>query len=219
MGRLGDIARNGSPTPFAYLCAGVFCAVVSQPADNLVSKLNANKSATVGSIVSEMGMVGLMTRGLPLRIVMVRGSLETVKSFVIVLLPRQPAVLPSCPSSIRLYPALQVGTLTGLQWGIYDAFKVFVGLCAPTPPDAVPVEPSASNPHRLLPDFADSMLLAARRPARRSKRASDAGIHLRRRGGGEDAHLLPLRCAGWSRRPPVLLLRSDHLSPSFFESC
>jgi len=71
--------------------AGVFCAVVSHPADNLVSKLNANKAATVSSVVSEMGMLALFTRGLPLRIIM-------------------------------------VGTLTGLQWGIYDAFKVFVGL-------------------------------------------------------------------------------------------
>jgi len=66
--------------------AGVLCAVVSHPADNLVSKLNANKAATVGSVVSEMGILALFTRGLPLRIVM-------------------------------------VGTLTGLQWGIYDAFK------------------------------------------------------------------------------------------------
>lgn len=35
--------------------AGVFCAVVSHPADNLVSKLNSQKGATVGSIVNEMG--------------------------------------------------------------------------------------------------------------------------------------------------------------------
>jgi hypothetical protein len=35
--------------------AGVFCAVVSHPADNLVSKLNANKGATIGGIVNEMG--------------------------------------------------------------------------------------------------------------------------------------------------------------------
>ncbi len=27
-----------------------------------------------------------------------------------------------------------IGTLTGLQWGIYDAFKVYVGLCAPRQP-------------------------------------------------------------------------------------
>merc|ERR1712070_439331 len=71
--------------------AGVFCAIVSHPADNMVSKLNASKGASVGQIVEEMGTVGLFTRGLPLRIVM-------------------------------------IGTLTGLQWGIYDAFKVYVGL-------------------------------------------------------------------------------------------
>lgn len=41
--------------------------------------------------VKKMGLLGLFTRGLPLRIVM-------------------------------------IGTLTGAQWGIYDAFKVFVGL-------------------------------------------------------------------------------------------
>ncbi|MFS8011560.1 hypothetical protein Hanom_Chr14g01310551 [Helianthus anomalus] len=39
----------------------------------------------------KLGLWGLFTRGLPLRIVM-------------------------------------IGTLTGAQWGIYDAFKVFVGL-------------------------------------------------------------------------------------------
>jgi len=71
--------------------AGVFCAVVSHPADNLVSKLNAQKGAAAGDIIREMGWVALFTRGLPLRIIM-------------------------------------VGTLTGLQWGIYDAFKVAVGL-------------------------------------------------------------------------------------------
>lgn len=27
---------------------------------------------------------------------------------------------------------VMIGTLTGLQWGIYDAFKVYVGLCAPS---------------------------------------------------------------------------------------
>lgn len=67
--------------------AGVFCAVVSHPADNLVSKLNAQKGATAGDIIKEMGWYALFTRGLGLRIIM-------------------------------------IGTLTGLQWGIYDAFKV-----------------------------------------------------------------------------------------------
>lgn len=71
--------------------AGVFCAVVSHPADNLVSKMNAEKGAKMGDIIKEVGWFGLFTRGLPLRIIM-------------------------------------IGTLTGLQWGIYDSFKVAVGL-------------------------------------------------------------------------------------------
>jgi solute carrier family 25 phosphate transporter 3 len=71
--------------------AGVFCAIVSHPADNLVSFLNNAKGATVSQAVNQMGMMALFTRGLPLRIVM-------------------------------------IGTLTGAQWGIYDAFKVYVGL-------------------------------------------------------------------------------------------
>ncbi|CAN6805928.1 unnamed protein product [Brassica oleracea var. botrytis] len=71
--------------------AGVFCAIVSHPADNLVSFLNNAKGATVGDAVKKIGLLGLFTRGLPLRIVM-------------------------------------IGTLTGAQWGLYDAFKVFVGL-------------------------------------------------------------------------------------------
>ncbi|KAG8388133.1 hypothetical protein BUALT_Bualt02G0094200 [Buddleja alternifolia] len=71
--------------------AGVFCAFISHPADNLVSFLNNAKGATVGDAVNKLGLWGLCTRGLPLRIFM-------------------------------------IGTLTGVQWVIYDAFKVFVGL-------------------------------------------------------------------------------------------
>ncbi|KAF5817146.1 putative mitochondrial carrier domain superfamily [Helianthus annuus] len=79
--------------------AGVFCAIVSHPADNLVSFLNNAKGATAGDAIKKIGLVGLFTRGLPLRIFM-------------------------------------IGTLTGAQWGIYDAFKVFVGL--PTTGGAAP---------------------------------------------------------------------------------
>lgn len=83
--------------------AGILCAVVSHPADNLVSFLNNAQGATVGDAVKKLGMWGLFTRGLPLRIFM-------------------------------------IGTLTGAQWGIYDSFKVFVGLPttgAAPPPAAV----------------------------------------------------------------------------------
>ncbi|XP_071729388.1 mitochondrial phosphate carrier protein 3, mitochondrial-like [Rutidosis leptorrhynchoides] len=79
--------------------AGVLCAIVSHPADNLVSFLNNAQGATAGDAIKKLGVVGLFTRGLPLRIFM-------------------------------------IGTLTGAQWGIYDAFKVFVGL--PTTGGAAP---------------------------------------------------------------------------------
>ncbi len=82
--------------------AGVACAIISHPADNLVSFLNNAKGATVSQAVNQMGMLALFTRGLPLRIIM-------------------------------------IGTLTGAQWGIYDAFKVFVGL--PTTGGVAPEEP------------------------------------------------------------------------------
>ncbi|KAM1014857.1 mitochondrial phosphate carrier protein 3, mitochondrial-like [Malus sylvestris] len=86
--------------------AGILCAIVSHPADNLVSFLNNAKGATVGDAVKKMGVIGLFTRGLPLRIVM-------------------------------------IGTLTGAQWGIYDSFKVFVGL--PTTGGAPPPVAAASE--------------------------------------------------------------------------
>jgi len=77
--------------------AGIFCAVVSHPADTMVSKLNNAKSdgtsstgAAVRKIYSDIGFAGLW-RGLSTRILM-------------------------------------VGTLTGLQWWIYDSFKTLVGL-------------------------------------------------------------------------------------------
>jgi solute carrier family 25 phosphate transporter 3 len=77
--------------------AGVFCAVVSHPADTVVSKLNNLKSATSEStgqairhILRDLGFLGVW-RGLMPRIVM-------------------------------------IGTLTGLQWFIYDTYKVWSGL-------------------------------------------------------------------------------------------
>jgi solute carrier family 25 phosphate transporter 3 len=76
--------------------AGIFCAIVSHPADTILSKLVAkgkiegSLSHKVGQIYSEIGFKGLWA-GLVTRIVM-------------------------------------IGTLTGLQWWIYDSFKTAVGL-------------------------------------------------------------------------------------------
>merc|ERR1712113_1196757 len=76
--------------------AGVFCAVVSHPADTLVSYMNKVQGATLGSGVKDLGFAGLWG-GLGPRIIM-------------------------------------IGTLTALQWFIYDAVKVQLRLPRPLPP-------------------------------------------------------------------------------------
>lgn len=86
--------------------AGILCAIVSHPADVMVSKLNASRlpgeasGAAVSRIYKDIGFGGLWN-GLPVRIVM-------------------------------------IGTLTGLQWMIYDYFKIFMGF--PTTGGASPPE-------------------------------------------------------------------------------
>lgn len=75
--------------------AGIFCAIVSHPADTMVSIMNKRTSDApameqIKGIYSEIGFKGLWN-GLFARIIM-------------------------------------VGTLTGLQWWIYDSFKVACGL-------------------------------------------------------------------------------------------
>jgi len=76
--------------------AGVFCAVVSHPADTMVSKMNQDKSGA-SAIMKKLGWSGIW-KGLGTRIVM-------------------------------------VGTLTALQWFIYDSVKVALNLPRPPPPE------------------------------------------------------------------------------------
>ncbi|KAK0731151.1 mitochondrial carrier domain-containing protein [Lasiosphaeris hirsuta] len=104
-----DDYSKGAQTGVSFVggyMAGILCAIVSHPADVMVSKLNANRKAgeTFGAVTSrvykEIGFKGLWN-GLPVRIVM-------------------------------------IGTLTGMQWMIYDYFKIFMGL--PTTGGAVPAE-------------------------------------------------------------------------------
>jgi len=77
--------------------AGVFCAIVSHPADTLVSYLNKAPGAGIGAAVKTLGFGGLW-QGLGPRIIM-------------------------------------IGTLTALQWFIYDGVKVQLRLPRPPPPE------------------------------------------------------------------------------------
>lgn len=88
----------------AGYAAGILCAVVSHPADTMVSKINKIKMA---------------------------GSLGEKMRFIYTGTAEQPGI-----GFAGLWKGLgartfMVGTLTGLQWFIYGAFKVYVGLPAP----------------------------------------------------------------------------------------
>jgi solute carrier family 25 phosphate transporter 3 len=76
--------------------AGVFCAIVSHPADSVVSVINKNPGRSAGEILKELGPKGVW-KGLGARIIM-------------------------------------IGTLTALQWFIYDGVKVALRLPRPPPP-------------------------------------------------------------------------------------
>merc|ERR1719511_65184 len=76
--------------------AGVFCAIVSHPADTIVSYMNKSQGSTVGSAAKALGFKG-MWAGLGPRIIM-------------------------------------IGTLTALQWFIYDFVKLTLRLPRPPPP-------------------------------------------------------------------------------------
>jgi len=88
----GKATQLGITFASGYL-AGIVCAIISQPADNLVSQMGKaeNKGKSFGQMANEQGLKNLMTRGLGTRIIM-------------------------------------IGTLTGLQWWIYDTWKSAMGL-------------------------------------------------------------------------------------------
>ena len=56
--------------------AGVVCAIVSHPADSLVSQLGKaeNKGKSLGTIANEVGLMSLATKGLGTRVIMIGTS-------------------------------------------------------------------------------------------------------------------------------------------------
>jgi len=83
--------------------AGVFCAIVSHPADTIVSKLNQDKGATIGDVARKLGFAGLW-KGLIPRIIMI-GTLTGAQWFiydavkVALDIPRPPP--PEMPESLK----------------------------------------------------------------------------------------------------------------------
>ncbi|KAF8347722.1 mitochondrial carrier domain-containing protein [Amanita rubescens] len=68
----GKTTQLGVTFASGYL-AGVVCAVVSHPADSIVSQLGKaeNKGKSFGAIASELGIVNLATKGLGTRVIMI----------------------------------------------------------------------------------------------------------------------------------------------------
>merc|ERR1712203_949059 len=83
--------------------AGVFCAIVSHPADTVVSYMNKAEGATIGSAARDLGFSG-MWAGLGPRIIMI-GTLTALQCFiydgvkVALRLPRPPP--PAMPESLK----------------------------------------------------------------------------------------------------------------------
>nr|CAD7401076.1 unnamed protein product [Timema cristinae] len=83
--------------------AGVFCAIVSHPADTVVSKLNQEKGSTAIDAAKKLGFAGLW-KGLGPRIVMI-GTLTAAQWFIYdavkvwLRLPRPPP--PEMPESLK----------------------------------------------------------------------------------------------------------------------
>jgi len=89
--------------------AGVFCAIVSHPADTIVSKLNQAKGSTASDVAKQLGFAGLW-KGLTARIIMI-GTLTAAQWFiydavkVALHLPRPPP--PEMPESLKKKLAAQ----------------------------------------------------------------------------------------------------------------
>ncbi|KAM6496978.1 mitochondrial carrier protein [Amanita muscaria] len=68
----GQTTQLGITFTSGYL-AGVVCAIVSHPADSLVSQLGKpeNKGKSFGAIANEVGFVNLCTKGLGTRVIMI----------------------------------------------------------------------------------------------------------------------------------------------------
>ena len=105
-------AQTGVSFAGGYI-AGILCAIVSHPADVMVSKLNAVRKpgeafgAVVKRIYGDIGFKGLWN-GLPVRIVMIGGSRPSQSNSELVL--------------------TDLGTLTGLQWMIYGELPLDIEL-------------------------------------------------------------------------------------------
>uniref|UniRef100_A0A2K5PVR8 Solute carrier family 25 member 3 n=1 Tax=Cebus imitator TaxID=2715852 RepID=A0A2K5PVR8_CEBIM len=105
--------------------AGVFCAIVSHPADSVVSVLNKEKGSSASQVLKRLGFKGRMCFFLERK----NSSFGYVAFFHLCFL-FEPGVWKGLFARI-----IMIGTLTALQWFIYDSVKVYFRLPRPPPPE------------------------------------------------------------------------------------
>jgi len=106
---MSQVEQMGVVFTAGYL-AGILCGIVSHPADTMVSKINK---------------------------VQMDGSITDKAKYIYYGTPQKPGIGFSGLWAGLGPRVVMIGTLTGLQWFIYGAFKGAVGL--PTPGAASPV--------------------------------------------------------------------------------
>lgn len=108
--------------------AGVFCAIVSHPADTVVSKLNQEKGASAMDVAKKLGFAGEFLlciqplynhHGISWGNVLILLDIMFLLGLWGGLAPR----------------IVMIGTLTAAQWFIYDAVKVWLRMPRPPPPE------------------------------------------------------------------------------------
>jgi solute carrier family 25 phosphate transporter 3 len=103
----------------------VFCAIVSHPADSVVSVLNTEKGSSATQVLQRLGFKGEMGF-FPSK---ERTTLECI-AFSHSHFLFETGVWKGLFARI-----IMIGTLTALQWFIYDSVKVYFRLPRPPPPE------------------------------------------------------------------------------------
>ncbi|CAD1479059.1 unnamed protein product, partial [Heterotrigona itama] len=108
--------------------AGVFCAIVSHPADSVVSKLNQEKGASAVDVLKKMGFAGVW-KGLGPRIVMI-GTLTAAQWFIYdavkvwLRMPRPPP--PEMPESLKKKHGTLSNNVLSYVSNIYSVIQISV---------------------------------------------------------------------------------------------
>lgn len=113
----------------------MFCAIVSHPADSVVSVLNKEKGSSASQVLKRLGFRGKYIPSCILGLVsVVICVLEGISSFLV----SSAHGLYFCSAGVwkgLFARIIMIGTLTALQWFIYDSVKVYFRLPRPPPPE------------------------------------------------------------------------------------